>query len=205
MLNFISPRGIAVLALSSGLAMGAHAGDFTTTGNLVFNTDVVQYDFRLLAAGEVTLWTDSWRAGLNFDPTLAFFVAGHLTTIGDFSDDTTDPAALLPGQGGYDSQIHFTSLAAGTYRLALTASGNDAIGPSLSDGFSLVGTTPIPIGEWNQPSYDPNKNDQKGSFWELHFNGVDSVSPVPEPGSVSLLLAGLLGMLGIAGVRRKVG
>ena len=199
MLKSFVLRGLAAAVLASA-TFAVAAANVTTSGNLLYNTDVVRIDFTIAAPGAVTLWTDSWLAGLNFDPTLALFDAGFaLVTVGD---DTSDPAALLPGQGGYDSQIHFDSLLAGTYHLALSASGNDALGPNFSDGFSLMGTTPILISAWNQPSYDVNANDQKGTLWRVHLDGVGTVAAVPEPSELALMLAGL-GTFGVVARRRR--
>lgn len=197
-------RSAAILALACAAALAAptaHAADIKLTGNLVYNTDVVQIDFSLAASAAVTLWTDSWLAGLNFDPTLAVFNSnGGLLVVGD---DTTDPAALLPGQGGYDSQIQLPTLAAGNYHLTLSASGNDVVGPTLADGFSLAGTVPVLVQDWSQPSHDINKNDQKGSVWQVHLQGVDQAAVVPEPASLALMLLGLLGLLGRTAAARR--
>jgi hypothetical protein len=200
MIKTLFLRGLATLALAGALA-GAHAANVAVNGNLLHNTDVVRIDFAVAAPGNVTLWTDSWLAGVNFDPTLALFDSAFgLVTVGD---DTSDPAALLPGQGGFDSQISLSGLLPGVYHLALTASGNDAIGPTFGDGFSLAGTTPVPISEWNQPSYDINANDQKGTFWQVHLDGVASVSAVPEPSELALMLVGL-GGVGVVARRRRM-
>lgn len=192
-------RALRLLALAFGVAQAgqaAHAADLTVAGNLVYNTDVVRIDFTVAAPGAVTLWTDSWQAGVNFDPELALFDASFALLV--VGDDTADPAQLLPGQGGYDSQIRFASLAAGQYHLALTASGNDPLGPTFAAGFSLAGSTPIPIPLWNQPSYDINHDDQKGTAWRVHLDGVASVSAVPEPHSEALMAAGLAALFLLA-------
>jgi hypothetical protein len=190
-------QAAAVLSLALA-ALGAQASDATFAGQLRYDTDVVRIDFTLANASSVDFWTDSWQAGLNFDPTLSMFDAsGHLIATGD---DTPDFGALHPGQGGYDSGIAAT-LGAGHYTLTLSASGNDALGPTLADGFSLAGTPPILVSEWNQPSYDINKNDQKGGFWELRLSGIDSASVVPEPAQVLTMLGGLA--LFAMGLKRK--
>lgn len=200
MSTFNPLRSLAAVALALA-ALGAQAADFTISGNLGYNTDVVQIDFTLASASTVTLWTDSWAAGLNFDPTLSVFDASSQLLV--TGDDTTDPAALLPGQGGYDSQITL-ALASGHYLLSLSASGNDPLGSSFGDGFSLTGTTPIKIADWNQPSYDINKNDQKGSFWRVHLDGVATIAAVPEPSKWAMLLAGLSGVVVVSRRQRKV-
>ena len=188
-------RSAATLALSIAGALSAptaQAADIAFSGSLVYNTDAAQIDFSLTAPGTVMLWTTSWQAGLNFDPTLALFSGnGSLLQVGD---DSSDPAALLPGQGGFDGQIALPTLAAGSYHLMLSASGNDAVGPTLANGFSLAGTTPVLLAEWNQPSYDINANDQKGGVWQVHLRGVDQAAVVPEPGQWALLLLGLAGL-----------
>lgn len=196
-------RRIAVLAAALSLVTAARAADLNVAGNLVYNTDVVRIDFTLAATSGVTLWTDSWTAGLNFDPELALYDASFALI--EVGDDTPDPAQLLPGQGGYDSQLRIASLGAGTYHLALTASGNDPLGPTFAAGFSLAGTPPIAISFWNQPSYDVNRNDQKGTAWNVHLDGVTSVSavsPIPEPSTCALLAAGLGGIFVLARRRR---
>jgi hypothetical protein len=188
-------RAAALVSLALA-AFGANAADATFAGQLVYDTDVIRFDFTLASAGSVSFWTDSWQAGVNFDPTLSMFdAAGHLLVTGD---DTPDPAVLHPGQGGYDSEIDAT-LAAGHYILTLSASGNDPLGLTLADGFSMAGTPPILISEWNQPSYDINKNDQKGGLWELRLSGIDRASVVPEPAQVLTMLAGLA----LLAVRRR--
>ena len=194
-------RSSAALAVAVS-AFAAQAAEFTFTGQLAHDTDIVRIEFAVDAPSAVRLWTDSWQDGLNFDPTLAVFTAGgSLIAAGD---DTPEPADLLPGQGGYDSRIDLEPLAAGRYLLTLTASGNDALGPTLSNGFSLDGSAPIAIADWNQPSYDLDKNDQKNGFWRVHVAGVDGAvaPPVPEPGTLALMLAGLIGMAATISRRR---
>lgn len=182
--------GAAALALA---ATGALADTFTLSGNATFHNDVILIDFTLAQPGPVTIWTDSWQGGLNFDPESAVFQA----TGGDFGllAFVTDDDTINPAQGYYDTGHAFASLPAGSYRLALVAAVNAPNGTWLSQGFAYDGQTPILIGEWNQPTYDVNNNDQKGTFWRVTFDGVDAVSAVPEPASALLLALGLAGVL----------
>ena len=195
------PRTLAVFALA-GAAVCAHAAPVAISGTLTYDTDVVLISFSLAAAAPVSIWTDSWSAGLDFDPTISVFDAA--STLVATGDDTADPALLHAGQGGYDGELDFASLAAGTYTLSLSASGNDPVGPSLADGFSLAGTTPIAIANWNQPSYDLNKNDQKGGFWRVNIDGattVAAVPAVPEPSTWVSMVVGLLAAAAMIGGR----
>jgi hypothetical protein len=185
------------IALAATLALAgatAQAADFTLNGSIGFHNDVVQIDFALAAPGlNVKIWSDSWLSGLNFDPATALWVASGA----DFSlvQTNDDDDTVAPGQGYYDTGLSLASLSAGHYRLTLLASSNDVSGSLLSQGFAYSGQTPIPLSQWNQPSYDPNANDQKGGDWQLHFSGVDSVSAVPEPAAAWLLLTGLAGVV----------
>lgn len=178
-------------------ALQAKSADFSFSGHLTYNTDVVQVAFTLdLDASHVRLWTDSWQSGLNFDPTLTLW-AKQGTGYG-LVGDNDDESSLDPGQGFYDSGLSLSALAAGQYLLTLGAAPNYASGSLLSNGFAFDGTAPILIPQWNQPSYDINANDQKGSFWQLNLSGVDSAAAVPEPSGLSLVLAGMGVMLTVA-------
>jgi hypothetical protein len=90
---------------------------------------------------------------------------------------------------------------AGQYRVTLAAAVNASNGSLLSQGFAYDSETPIPLALWNQPTYDPNANDQKGGFWQLRFSQVDSVSVVPEPASWLLLGLGVAAL----SLRRRLG
>ncbi len=180
------------LAFAAALmsAGAAQAADFVFSGNASFHNDVVQIDFTLdSAAIDLRIWTDSWQSGLNFDPTAALW----RSTDGDFSllQAVDDDDTVGPGQGYYDAGFHLGSLAAGQYRVTLAAAINAPLGTLLSQGFAYDSETPIPIALWNQPSYDPNANDQKGTFWRLHLSPVDAASVVPEPTSWMLMLGGI--------------
>lgn len=189
-------RGMAALALGCA-AFGAQADAFSLSGNARFHTDVVRIDFQVGAASEVRLWTDSWQSGLNFDPLLAVF--DPLTLVGFNDDDDT----IAAGQGYYDAGLVFSQLAAGHYRLTLSAAPNEPLGPGWADGFSFDGQAPIRIARWDQPGRDIDANDQKGSFWQVNLSGVTQATVVPEPGSLALMLGGLGALIGLSRRRRK--
>lgn len=184
-------------------ATAAQAANFTVSGQSRFHNDVVQVDFTLTAAAiNVAVWTDSWLSGVNFDPMAALWVAanGNHSLLTQVDDDDQIGA----GQGFYDAGFRFANLAAGQYRVTLVAAFNGAVGSLLSQGFAYDGEAPILLSQWNQPSYDPNLNNQKGGFWRLNFSNVDGVTVVPEPTAALLMALGLAG-LGMRAHRRQTG
>jgi hypothetical protein len=187
-------RGAATLTLALSATVPAAAADFSLSGEISFHNDVVQVDFSLAApATNVRIWTDSWLNGLNFDPAAALWRAsgGDFTRLAEVDDDDT----IGPGQGFYDTGFLLPTLAAGNYRVTVVAAFNAANGNLLSQGFSYGSQTPILLTQWNQPSYDPNANDQKGGFWRLNLSGVTQATVVPEPAAWQLLGLGLAALL----------
>lgn len=180
----------AALALALAIsALGAQAADLSLSGQAVHHNDKIVIDFQVAAGSTVSLWTDSWQAGLNFDPQLFLAWGGAIVSADD------DGGNLInAGAGYYDAGLQFTAGTAGTYRLVLNAASNNALGSTLSQGFTYDTDAPIALADWNQPSYDLNANDQKGGFWRLNLSGVEQAAVVPEPGRVALLLAGLAGI-----------
>ena len=191
-LSFVRPAAIATALAFIGLH--AQAANFNFEGDIAYNTDVVKVAFTLHSdSSPVRLWTDSWTQGLNFDPTLTLWIkegAGYSLVAANDDDNTIDPT-----QGFYDAGLSLAPLTAGQYLVTLGAAPNDANGAQLSQGFALDGSTPTLISQWNQPSYDINANDQKGTFWRLNLSGVDTAATVPEPATAAFILAGLSAML----------
>ncbi len=204
MLN-IALRASAQLALATA-AFAAHAEEFSFGGNLTLNSDLVAIDFGVIStAGPVRLWTDSWQGGLNFDPNAALWKkTGADYTLVDTNDDND---AVGVGQGFFDTGFSFASLVPGAYRLTIGASPNMPLGRLISQGFGFdpaYGAIVVaPITSWNQPSYDANKNDQKGTQWHVNVSGVQGaslVSAVPESSSAWLMVLGL-GVFALARLR----
>ena len=86
-----------------------------------------------------------------------------------------------------------------------TASPNYANGSSLATGFALDGSTPIRIADWNQPGYNINTNDQKGTAWSVHLSGVTQAALVPEPSGWLVLALGLAGVTVLVKRRETLG
>lgn len=181
-------KHLLAFALAASAA-GAQAADISLEGQATHHNDKVVIDFQVAAGSAVSLWTDSWQSGLNFDPQLFLASGGAIVQADD------DGGSLVhAGAGYYDAGLQFTAAAAGSYRLVLNAASNNAVGVLLSQGFAYDGDAPLRLADWNQPSYDVNANDQKGGFWRLHLSGVEQAAVVPEPGRVALLMAGLLSL-----------
>jgi hypothetical protein len=185
------------LSAAAALSLGAHAADLTFSGQAVNHNDKIVIDFQVAAGAQVSLWTDSWQSGLNFDPQVFLARGGAIVNA-----DNDGGSLVNAGAGYYDAGLQFTAATAGSYRLVLNASSNDALGTTLAQGFVYDGDTAIKLADWNQPGYDINKNDQKGGFWRLHLSGVEQAAAVPEPAGWMLLLPGLLA-LSLAGRRRR--
>ena len=85
-------RACAAISFTALTAVAAHAANFTFSGNIQNNTDIVQIQFGLLAdATNVGVWTDSFQSGVNFDPITALWhrVGSDYTLIGQ-NDDNPD-------------------------------------------------------------------------------------------------------------------
>jgi hypothetical protein len=193
-----TPRASALVA-GLGLAcaaMATQAADFSFSGHLQRNTDVVQIGFSLDAPGDVQMYTDSYAAGLNFDPSLTLWMRSG-SDYQRLSGEPADNPSVAAGQTDFDDGIT-GPLSQGHYRLTLTPFPAQAKGTLLSQGFEFVGMNPddigLPIAGWNQPGYDLNADNQKGSFWRVNLTGVTQAAAVPEPGTYVLFAFGLVAL-----------
>ena len=131
-----------------------------------------------------------------FDPIVTLFDGtGNLISYNDDGHLVTDPQTGL----GYDSLLT-QNLSAGNYTATLTQFSSFANGPLLADGFG--GTF-------------QNNFGGRDSHWALDIQNVNAAalgasyvsavppSPIPEPESYALLLAGL-GLVSLA-ARRRLG
>jgi hypothetical protein len=179
---------VALLSLS---AASANAASFTFTGNLENRNDTTHFDFSLAnISTSVRTWTDSFLSGVNFDPIIAVWQQVGLDY--QLLGQNDDNASVAAGQTYYDSGLTFANLAAGNYRLTVAAFPNFANGTLFTQGF--------------QYDSQPISSHDRGTFFRVNIDGVDSassVSPVPEPETYAMLLAGLGLMAGIARRRKK--
>ncbi|MFG6430429.1 DVUA0089 family protein [Roseateles sp. LYH14W] len=185
-----------LIAIALLAATSAQAADLSLSGQAINHNDKIVIDFQVAAGSTVSLWTDSWQSGLNFDPQLFLASGGAIVNA-----DDDGGSFINAGAGDFDAGLQFTAAAAGSYRLVLNAASNDALGTTLGDGFAYDAEAPIALASWDQPSYDLNANDQKGGFWRLHLSGVEQAAVVPEPDRYAMLAAGLMSIALV--VRRR--
>ncbi|HTB12451.1 MAG TPA: DVUA0089 family protein [Bryobacteraceae bacterium] len=197
---------LALLPLFSFASSVAFSGAFTQDDNML------EYEFTIAATSTVTLESFGYAGGTagstsvpagGFAPVLSVFGAGSsgaLTLLG-FDDGGTAPSACDPRSVDpvshlcLDPYLVMTSQNPGTYLVVLTENDNTPNGPDFAGGFNEQGNGNFTGG----PFIDPFGNQRNGNFY-FTISGADSAAALPEPSTVSLLIAGL----GLLSFKRKL-
>jgi hypothetical protein len=209
----MSARSFLLLtALLSGIAAPAFAG--TVTGTFSTDEDVVSIPVTLTHADAVTIYSTSYGGGLNLDGTVS--APGGFEPLltlysptGAFLDsaggDQTCVAGINadPGTGTCgDAVLHFASLAAGTYTLAVTENINYPNG-NLADGFSetgfgnFTGTICGSTGGFLQSDLAGGACVQRSAAFTVNV-------AVPEPADLAVLFVGFAALAVAGATRRRI-
>jgi hypothetical protein len=209
----IKAFGLGILAVSL-----ASAANFSFQGSLTRDDQVQLFTFSVGSASTVTLRTWSYAGGVNaagttiarggFDPILALFNSSGVLINENDDGGSNVPADSVTG-ANFDTYLQ-SMLNPGTYTVSVMQYDNFANGPNLSDGFITTNSPTFTsvFGCSNGRFCDVNA-DNRNANWAFDVLGVDSAviptppppSGVPEPATVSMMIAGL-GVVLFFGKRR---
>jgi len=200
----ISLAALAAVA-AIALAAPASAADFSFTGNLANDDQVLFFNFTVGVPSLVTLRTYSYAGGTNaagqviarggFDPILSLY-DGSGVRVGQ-NDDGGSPLVAIDAVSGRAWDTFFTAnLVAGSYTVAVSEFDN--FGPANLAGF-FPGSSSVGFADVSGVANNP-----RNGHWAFDVLNVGAATQVggvvPEPATWGLMI---LGMGGIGAVIRR--
>lgn len=214
-------KKLACLGAGLLLSGASAAADFSFLGTIDQDDDVRIFSFEVGAASNVTLRSLGYAGGTNaagqtiarggFDTILALFNGS-----GTLIDSNDDGGSNVPADSGtgqqWDAYLEAV-LSPGNYQVSVMQFDNFANGPNISNGFFRQGegNFTAEFGCGGSAFCDisgATPFDQRDGHWAFDILNVSSatgsgpISPIPEPETYALMIAGL-GLLGFVARRRK--
>ncbi len=189
------------------------ASTFSFTGSFASDDQLQEFTFTLSSPATVTAVTWSYAGGTNqagmaipaggFDPWLAIFdSSGNLVQSVDNGACGQVGMDLSTGSC-FDSFIS-QSFSPDTYTLILSESDNQPFDNQLADGYTRTGQGDFTGGEFgcSNGSFCDANSANRTAAWAVDIDNVDIASEtgVPEPGT---MLLGAAGLVGIIELRRR--
>jgi hypothetical protein len=195
MVNRYAGMALAAFALAAFSGSNATAAALSQiyTGTLSNQAAVLEENFTLSSASDLTIYTTSYGGGTNlngtttaaggFQPSLILF-----NSTGDYVAGETYPSPIAnpdPSNGwALDAYLSDPNLAAGTYTVALTdwLNQQSPTATNLSDGFTFD------LGSGGSTFLDAQGNSRTGAY-ALNISAMPlSGTATPEPATIFLVL-----------------